>query len=191
VQVRETTTTSATSAPKDEASAQARGRDAVRRRAGPSRFRDTLQRSATDEVAAAAAGLLGSGASGPPAPIRVAPPPVRAVGAPAAAPVDRILVGGVGGDAEARIRIGAGALAGAEIRLTTVAGSAAVTAQLLTPGAGSRQTLLVAMEEIRLRLRDKGIGLAASVARGRPANDPRREGGRAEAGERERHAGGG
>jgi len=66
---------------------------------------------------------------------------------------------------------------GAEIRLTASVGSPAVTAQLLTPGAGSRQTLSVAMEEIRLRLRDKGIALASSVARGRPAGDPRRDGG--------------
>jgi hypothetical protein len=126
-------------------------------------------------------------------PIRIAPPAVRSASAPPSAPaagVDRILVGTVGGDAEARIRIAAGALAGAEIRLSAVAGSPAVTAQLLTPGAGSRQTLSVAMEEIRLRLRDKGIALASSVARGRRADDPRREGGGADGGEREGEAGG-
>ncbi|HSY39298.1 MAG TPA: hypothetical protein VLA79_07205 [Polyangia bacterium] len=88
-----------------------------------------------------------------------------------AAKVDRVLIGGAGGEAEARIRIGAGALAGAEIRLTTTAGSQSVTAQLLTPTAGSRQTLFVAMEEIRLRLRDKGIALASSVGRSRRESD--------------------
>src|SRR5437762_3060387 len=159
VQVRETTTTGAVLARKDEAPGEARAGDTVRRRASPSGFRDALERAATDEVASQAATALGSCGSGPRAQIRVAP---RAVGAAppasaAAARVDRILVGTAGGDAEARIRVGAGALAGAEIRLTAVAGSAAVTVQVLTPGAGSRQTLSVAMEEIRLRLRDKGI----------------------------------
>jgi hypothetical protein len=179
VQVRETTTTGPVPARKDEAPGEARAGDAVRRRASPSGFRDALERAATDEVASQTATALGSCGSGPPAQIRVAPRAVGAAPPPAsaaAARVDRILVGTVGGDAEARIRVGAGALAGAEIRLTAVAGSPAVTVQLLTPGAGSRQTLSVAMEEIRLRLRDKGIALGASVARGRPADDPRRDG---------------
>jgi hypothetical protein len=106
-----------------------------------------------------------------------------------------LLIGRAGGQAEARIRIGGGALAGAEIRLTTTApGSQAVTAQLLTPTAGSRQTLFVAMEEIRLRLRDKGISLASAVARGQPENggasegrhNGRRDGGRdGDSGERD------
>jgi hypothetical protein len=92
----------------------------------------------------------------------------------AATASDRLLVGTAGGVAEARIRIGAGALAGVEIQLTCV-GPQAVTAQLLTAGAGSRQTLSVAMEEIRLRLRDKGIALQASVTCGRAAGDARRD----------------
>jgi hypothetical protein len=100
----------------------------------------------------------------------VGPPPAK-IATAAAAKIDRVLIGNAGGEAEARIRIGAGALAGAEIRLTTTAGSQAVTAQLLTPTAGSRQTLFVAMEEIRLRLRDKGIALASSVGRSRPESD--------------------
>ena len=98
-------------------------------------------------------------------------PPAAKVAPAAAAKIDRLLIGSVGGDAEARIRIGSGALAGSEIRLTTAAGSQAVTAQLLTPTAGSRQTLFVAMEEIRLRLRDKGIALASSIARSRPEGE--------------------
>jgi hypothetical protein len=182
VQVSETTTLGgAAAARKDEARGPLQGAgDAVRHRAGPSRFREALKRAAADELGPGAAAALGPCGSGAPAPIRVAPPPSKATAPTAAAPaarVDRVLVGSVGGEAEARIRIGAGALAGAEIRLTAVAGSAAVTAQLLTPGAGSRQTLSVAMEELRLRLRDKGIALAASVTRGRPADDARREGG--------------
>jgi hypothetical protein len=189
VQVSETTTTGAMSTRKDEVPGEARGADGGR--ASPSRFSDALKRSVTDEVAAEAAAGLGPCGSGAPPPLRVGPPAARTVNAAASGltarvdRVDRILVGTVGGDAEARIRIGAGALAGAEIRLCAVAGSAAVTAQLLTPGAGSRQTLSVAMEEIRLRLRDKGIALASSVVRGRPVDDPRR------GGEGEREAGSG
>jgi hypothetical protein len=76
--------------------------------------------------------------------------------------------------AEARIRLSGGALAGAEIRLTA-AGGHAVTAQLLTSTAGSRETLSVAMEEIRLRLRDRGIALGTAVARGRPGRDARND----------------
>ncbi len=107
------------------------------------------------------------------------PPPSKIASAPPAK-IDRVLIGSTGGEAEARIRIAGGALAGAEIRLTATAGSQAVTAQLLTPTAGSRQTLFVAMEEIRLRLRDKGIALASAVGRSRPesevSGDGRRDG---------------
>jgi hypothetical protein len=146
------------------------------RGAGPSkRFRDAFKHAAEREAAceAAAAGVVGPGWFKP-EPIRVGPPASKI--APAAATkIDRLLIGGAGGEAEARIRIGTGALAGAEIRLTTAAGSQTVTAQLLTPTAGSRQTLSVAMEEIRLRLRDKGIALASSVSRSRPNSDDRGE----------------
>jgi hypothetical protein len=191
VQVSQTTTTGANSpARKDEArGAEAPGAaDAAGRRARPSRFREALKRGAADEIASDVAATLGVGGNTlPPTPLRVAPPPTKMATAPAAR-IDRVLVGTVvGGDAEARIRIGSGVLAGAEISLTAAAGSPAVTAQLLTPGAGSRQTLSVAMEEIRLRLRDKGIALTSSVARGRPADDPHRDGER----DRDGGAGGG
>jgi hypothetical protein len=114
-------------------------------------------------------------------------PPAAKLAAATAPRIDRVLIGNAGGEAEARIRIGAGALAGAEIRLSTTAGSQAITAQLLTPTAGSRQTLLVAMEEIRLRLRDKGIALASPAGRSPPGSggssgDTRRD---AESGERD------
>jgi hypothetical protein len=153
--------------------------DAVRRggRAG-TRFRDTLKRGGgSDETTLSDAAT--AAAAGPawfrPEPIRMTPPPSR-IAPMAPAKIDRVLIGSSGGDAEARIRIGAGALAGSEIRLTAAAGSQAVTAQLLTPAAGSRETLSVAIEEIRLRLRDKGIVLASSVARSRAGGDPRRDG---------------
>ena len=72
-----------------------------------------------------------------------------------------MLVGEVGPAVEARIRIDSGALAGSEIRLSSTPGSQAVAAELLTRSDGSRQTLSVAMDELRLRLRGKGIALAA------------------------------
>ena len=145
------------------------------RSAGPSkRFRDAFKHAGESEAASeAAAAAVGPGWFKS-EPIRVGPPAPKI--APAAATkIDRLLIGGAGDEAEARIRIGTGALAGSEIRLTTTAGSPTVTAQLLTPTAGSRQTLSVAMEEIRLRLRDKGIALASSVARDRPNGDDRGE----------------
>jgi hypothetical protein len=189
VQVSETTTTGAVSPGRKDEAAGPRGDGAVGQQARPGshpRFRDALKRgTGSEELGSEVVALLGAGANAPlPTAIRVAPPPAKTAAAPVGR-VDRVLVGTVGGDAEARIRIGTGALAGAEIRLTAAAGSPAVTAQLLTPGAGSRQTLSVAMEEIRLRLRDKGIALTSSVARGRSADDPSHDG------ERERDAGAG
>ena len=151
------------------------GRDPEHRRTRPSKpFRDTFKHAGGSESASEAAALAGGPGWFKPEPIRLGPPAAKLAPTPApaaATKVDRLLIGNAGGEAEARIRISAGALAGAEIRLTTTAGSQAVTAQLLTPTAGSRQTLFVAMEEIRLRLRDKGIALAPSVGRSRPQND--------------------
>ena len=166
-----TTTGGAPSARADELGGS--GRDSVRGRARPSKpFRDAFRHAGGAESASGAAVLGGGLGWFKPEPIRVGPPAAKLAAAPAAtAKVDRVLIGSAGGEAEARIRIGAGALAGAEIRLTTTAGSQAVTAQLLTPTAGSRQTLFVAMEEIRLRLRDKGIALAPSVGRSRSESD--------------------
>jgi hypothetical protein len=181
VQVSDSTTSGSVSpSPKDGSAESAPGADLIRRRTrSGSRFREALKRSEIGEASAELAGALTSATSGlQPAPIRVGPPPAKSASAVAAAPkIDRLLVGSTGGEAEARIRIGAGVLAGAEIRLTASVGSPAVTAQLLTSTAGSRQTLSVAMEEIRLRLRDKGIVLAPSVARGRPSDDARQGGG--------------
>ena len=143
----------------------------MHRRVRPSKpFRDSFKHAGGSESATEAAALAGGPGWFKPEPLRVGPPAAK-LAAAAAPKVDRVLIGNAGAAAEARIRIGAGALAGAEIRLTTAAGSQAVTAQLLTPTAGSRQTLFVAMEEIRLRLRDKGIALASSVGRSRSESD--------------------
>jgi hypothetical protein len=76
------------------------------------------------------------------------------------AAVDRVLIGSGPDGAQARIRIGAGALAGTEIHLSGGAGGRAVEARLLTHEAASRQTLSVVMDEIRSRLRGRGIALS-------------------------------
>lgn len=95
-------------------------------------------------------------------------------------PIERLLIGRAGDSTEARIRIGEGALAGAELRFVTGA-SGVVTAELLTASNESRQTLSLVMNEIRLRLRGKGI--AFSMVRGRVVDSltdgASREGGRA------------
>jgi hypothetical protein len=97
--------------------------------------------------------------------------------------VDRILIGTGAGGAEARIRIACGPLAGSEIRLVAASGRAGVEAELLTSAAGSRETLGAAMDEIRRRLRGKGIALGARPRgsldgtgerrRGEPGRPPR------------------
>ena len=91
--------------------------------------------------------------------------------------VDRILVGSGPDGAQARIRIGAGALAGTEIQLSSGAAGHVVEARLLTHAASSRQTLSVVMDEIRLRLRDRGIVLSTTApgTRGRAARRRRGE----------------
>lgn len=83
----------------------------------------------------------------------------RAPAVAAPRPVDRVLIGGGGDSAEARIQIGTGVLAGTEIRLQTAPGGGVIEAQLLTRMDGSRQTLSVVMDEIAVRLRGKGIAL--------------------------------
>jgi len=98
----------------------------------------------------------------------------------AAAPrlVDRVLIGGAGDSAEARIQIGTGALAGTEIRLQAAPGGGVIEAQLLTRVDGSRQTLSVVMDEIAVRLRGKGIAL--HVKRGEAKRDRGEHGERGE-----------
>jgi len=93
-------------------------------------------------------------------------------GASAARGVDRILVGSGPEGAEARIRIGTGALAGTEIQLSSGAAGNVVEARLLTHAATSRQTLSLVMDEIRLRLRDRGIVLSTTAAGARSVGGP-------------------
>jgi hypothetical protein len=82
-------------------------------------------------------------------------PPIVAAPARNAAPrlVERVLVGGTLERPEARIRIGSGALAGAEFRVSAVGGEVAVQARLLTATVASRKTLAMAVEEIARRMR--------------------------------------
>jgi hypothetical protein len=72
--------------------------------------------------------------------------------------VDRILIGTSPAGAEARIRISSGLFAGAEIRVSAVAGDITVQAQLLTVSAASRQTLAVAIDRISRRLQARKLG---------------------------------
>lgn len=93
--------------------------------------------------------------------------------------VDRVLIGSGPDGAQARIRIGAGALAGTEIQLSSGVGGHVVEARLLTHAATSRQTLSLVMDEIRSRLRDRGIVLSTAVRGARsvaPTGDGERSG---------------
>lgn len=124
------------------------------------RFRDVLQRGAR----AARTPGRAEPDEGLPPPVAPPPPYLRQEGplalcrppAPAArsADGDRLLVGAGPHGAEVRLRIGAGPLAGAEIQLRQAAG--AVEAAILTAEGSSRQTLVMAMEEVARRLRLRG-----------------------------------
>ena len=183
---------SAGPAPKDEV--RPVGDEAARGdglRAGR-RFRDTLERGRRGStggegahdvaLAAAMAGWFRSESAHATAvqaaPGRGAPGAASVAGAHA---IDRVLIGSGPDGAQARIRIGAGALAGTEIQLSGGAGGQAVEARLLTQAASSRQTLSVVMDEIRSRLRDRGIVLSLREAPARAS---------APAGELEASAGG-
>jgi hypothetical protein len=141
--------------------------DRARTRSGRG-FRGTLERRRGDATGgapdvASAAAMAGwfrpeSMPGGPPAAA-----PGRAAGVGAVRAADRILIGSGPDGAQARIRIGAGALAGTEIQLSSTAAGRTVEAQLLTHAASSRQTLSVVLDEIRSRLRDRGIVLSAKA----------------------------
>ena len=62
------------------------------------------------------------------------------------------------------------ALGGSEIRLVSAPGGGSIEAEILTSVAGSRQTLVGAMDEIRRRLREKGIALSTARARQAPSS---------------------
>src|SRR5688500_5024161 len=68
-------------------------------------------------------------------------------------PHQRVLVASSGTTPEARIEIRSGRLAGAQIHLVVTAHQ--IEARLLTANAASRQTLVAAMETVRLRLRER------------------------------------
>ena len=75
-------------------------------------------------------------------------------------PHQRVLIGSGTSHGQARIQIGAGPLAGSEIRLALVGNH--VDAQLLTRNEGSRQTLLVAMDAVRDKLRTRGLAFRSA-----------------------------
>jgi hypothetical protein len=138
------------------------------------KFRNALERRRPDAGTVAHDSASAAAMAGwfRPEPSGASAPRAMGVAAAAARPVDRILVGAGPEGAQARIRIGAGALAGTEIQLSAGAAGHAVEAQLLTHAASSRQTLSLVMDEIRLRLRDRGIVLATKVPAGRSAPAP-------------------
>ncbi len=94
--------------------------------------------------------------------------PARTNAVAAARAVDRILIGAGPDGAQARIRIGSGALGGTELQLSSAASGHTVEARLLTHAASSRQTLSVVLDEIRSRLREKGIILSTGGPAARP-----------------------
>lgn len=140
--------------------------DRARSRSGRG-FRGALERRSRDSTGetldlASAAALSGWFRSETMTRAGPAVPPTKAAGVAGAGAVDRILLGSGPDGAQARIRIGAGALAGTEIQLSGTAGRT-VEAQVLTHVATSRQTLSVVLDEIRSRLRDRGIVLATKA----------------------------
>ena len=160
-----------TAAKEEARSVAEQGTADARPRAGQG-FRKALERGRRDPAAggisdgASAAALAGWFRSESAA----APAAARAAGVAGVAPsraVDRVLIGSGPDGAQARIRIGSGVLAGTEIHLSSASGQT-VEARLLTHAASSRQTLSVVMDEIRSRLRDKGIVLATRAAGARP-----------------------
>ena len=121
-----------------------------------------------DSDGASAAAMAGWFRAEPMAATRGASAPARTAAVAAARAVDRVLIGAGPDGAQARIRIGTGALGGTEIQLSSTASGHTVEARLLTHAASSRQTLSVVMDEIRSRLRDKGIVLSTAAPAARP-----------------------
>ena len=152
----------------DASETAAHGRSGRRFRSALERKRDDGETGAHDAASAAAmAGWFRSESAGAPAGKTTA-----VSGASAARAVDRILVGSGPDGAQARIRIGSGALAGTEIQLSSGAAGHVVEARLLTHAATSRQTLSLVMDEIRLRLRDRGIVLSTTTSGARSVPRP-------------------
>jgi len=121
--------------------------------------------------ATAFATLVGTSDARGPSAVRSSPP---------VASVERVLIGSRAAVAEARIRIADGYGGTAEIQMAAVAGSRTIAAQILTGATGSRETLSDVMNEVRLRLRRRGIALTdarpdarrdGDGSRGRPGQD--------------------
>lgn len=127
--------------------------------------------------AASAAAMAGWFRPEPMAATRGASAPARTAAVAAARAVDRVLIGAGPEGAQARIRIGSGALGGTELQLSSTASGHTVEARLLTHTASSRQTLSVVLDEIRARLRDKGIVLSTAAPAARPPAHGRETGG--------------
>ena len=87
----------------------------------------------------------------------------------------RLLVKSGGAVSDARIHVERGRLAGTQIHLVAV--GARVDAHALTPHEASRQTLVIAMEAARRRLRERGLVLAGASS----TPDHRRDRARAQA----------
>lgn len=88
------------------------------------------------------------------------------------APHQRILVAEAGPISQARIQIAGGKLAGSQVHLSVVGGH--IESLLLTSNETSRQTLVVAMDAVRERLRARGVAAAGAVSadvRGGPHRD--------------------
>jgi hypothetical protein len=86
------------------------------------------------------------------------PSPVRAAASGSArivrgGVIERVMVGGTPEKPEARIRIGAGALAGSEFRVSAAAGQVTVEVRRLTATGASRETLTMAVDAIARRMR--------------------------------------
>jgi hypothetical protein len=83
------------------------------------------------------------------------------VARPAAATIDRVLIGGRGDRPEARIRIVDGGGQPVELHLIAMPDGKTVALHTLTLTAttGSRDTLSDVMKQVRLRLRRRGIVL--------------------------------
>jgi hypothetical protein len=152
-------------------------------RARGGRFERALARAGKQRAAAeggdgSAAGSPGGGGvmapwSRPEGP--ASPEARRTHGSPRAEPAApcRVLVGWGAGGAEARLSIGSGPLAGAEIHLRE--GPGGVEAALLTRTLSSRQTLALAMEEVGKRLKQKGHDLRVGWAA--PSDSPAEDAG--------------
>jgi hypothetical protein len=149
---------------RDAAGTGARGRSGRGFRSALERKRDAAEAGGHD--AASAAAMAGWFRSEPTAASPGKTPAISGPSGVAARVVDRILVGAGPDGAEARIRIGTGVLAGTEIQLSSGAAGHVVEARLLTHAATSRQTLSLVMDEIRLRLRARGVVLSTAASSG-------------------------